>query len=42
MSGPAIVMMIVAMLVLWGGLALATINLMRYPGEEPEEVLHDL
>jgi hypothetical protein len=42
MSGPAIVMMLVAMLVIWGGLALAILNLVRYPGEEPDQVLRDL
>ncbi|MEI2786195.1 MAG: methionine/alanine import family NSS transporter small subunit [Candidatus Nanopelagicales bacterium] len=42
MSGSAIIMMLVAMLVLWGGLVLATINLVRYKGEEPDEVLRDL
>lgn len=42
MSGAAIVMMLVAMLVIWGGLALAVFNLVRYPGEEPEQVRRDL
>ncbi len=42
MSGSAIAMMIVAMLVIWGGLALAIANLVRYPGEEPERVRRDL
>lgn len=42
MNGAAIVMMLVAMLVLWGGLGLAVFNLVRYPGEEPEEVMRDL
>lgn len=42
MSGSAIIMMLIAMLVLWGGLALATLNLVRYKGEEPDEVLRDL
>lgn len=42
MSGSAIVMMLVAMVVIWGGLALAILNLMRYPGEEPERVRRDL
>jgi hypothetical protein len=42
MSGSAIVMMLVAMLVIWGGLALAILNLVRYPGEEPDRVRRDL
>jgi hypothetical protein len=42
MSGAAIVMMLVAMLVIWGGLALAVLNLLRYHGEEPGEVRRDL
>jgi hypothetical protein len=42
MSTSAIVMMIVAMLVLWGGLLLAVLNISRYRGEEPEEVRRDL
>lgn len=33
MSVPAIVMMIVAILVIWGGLAFALINLSRHPEE---------
>ena len=36
MNGSAIVMMLVAMLVLWGGLALAAWNLM-YRSKAPEE-----
>lgn len=42
MSGPAIVMMLVAMLILWGGLGLAIVNLKRYRGPEPEQVYRDL
>jgi hypothetical protein len=38
----AVVMMIVAMLVLWGGLALAIVNIVRWKGEEPEELHRDL
>lgn len=30
MSAEAVVMMVVAMLVLWGGLALAIVNLLRH------------
>lgn len=42
MSAAAIVMMLVAMLVIWGGLALAVVALLRYPGSEPEKVRRDL
>ncbi len=42
MSTGAIVMMLVAMVVLWGGLALAILNLTRWSGEEPESVHRDL
>ncbi|HQR81173.1 MAG TPA: methionine/alanine import family NSS transporter small subunit [Actinomycetota bacterium] len=42
MSGSAIIMMLIAILVLWGGLALAVLHLTRWSGEEPEEILHDL
>jgi hypothetical protein len=42
MSGPAIVMMLVAMLILWGGLGLAIANLVRFRGPEPEQVQRDL
>jgi hypothetical protein len=42
MSGTAIVMMLVAMAVLWGGLALAIWNIARYKGEEPEATYRDL
>ncbi|NLE81485.1 MAG: methionine/alanine import family NSS transporter small subunit [Rhodococcus sp.] len=34
MSATAIVMMIVALLVLWGGLALSLIHLHKHPDEE--------
>lgn len=37
MSGSAIVMMIVAMLILWGGLALAIVNLNRRSTDLPTE-----
>ncbi len=41
MSGSAIAMMIVAMLILWGGLTLAIVNLNRRSTELPtEEELH--
>ena len=39
MSGAAILMMMLAILVLWGGLTLAVRNLVRFKGEEPEEIL---
>lgn len=42
MSTSAIVMMLIAMLILWGGLALAIMNIARNPGEEPETVQRDL
>ncbi len=42
MSTSAIVMMVIAMLVLWGGLALAIRNSARTPREEPTEVHRDL
>ncbi|MBC9726097.1 methionine/alanine import family NSS transporter small subunit [Streptomyces sp. TRM68367] len=39
MSGGAIAMMIIAILIVWGGLALSIIQLRRHPdpGPEPEE-----
>jgi hypothetical protein len=36
MSTSAIVMMLIAMLVLWGGLALAIWNISRHPGGEAD------
>ncbi|WP_148571966.1 methionine/alanine import family NSS transporter small subunit [Nocardioides caldifontis] len=43
MSAEAIVMMVVAMVVLWGGLALALLNLARSPDlPESSEVHRDL
>lgn len=42
MSTSAIVMMLIAMTVLWGGLAVAIWNINRYPGEEPGTVRRDL
>lgn len=33
MSGSAVVMMLIAMITLWGGLALALINIRRSPDE---------
>lgn len=42
MSTSAIVMMLIAMLVLWGGLAVSICNISRYQGEEPEAVQRDL
>lgn len=42
MSGTAVVMMLVAMAVLWGGLAFAIWNITRFKGEEPEVFQRDL
>ncbi len=42
MSTSAIVMMLVAMLVLWGGLAVAIWNISRHPGHDPGSVHRDL
>jgi hypothetical protein len=42
MSTAAIIMMLIAMAVLWGGLGLAIWNINRYQGEEPEMVHRDL
>ena len=42
MSTTAIVMMLVAMAVRWGGLALAIWNITRYQGEEPDVFQRDL
>jgi hypothetical protein len=42
MSAPAVMMMLLAITILWGGLALAILNLLRYPGEEPDQVRRDL
>lgn len=42
MSTSAILMMLVAMLVLWGGLALAIVNVIRTDRVEPDTVERDL
>lgn len=42
MSTSAVVMMLVAMLILWGGLALAVWNIARFRGAEPESTRRDL
>jgi hypothetical protein len=42
MSAAAIIMMLIAMAVLWGGLALAIVNINRNPGEEPDVTRRDL
>lgn len=42
MSTSAIIMMLIAMVILWGGLGLAIWNIARYKGEEPELVHRDL
>jgi len=45
MSTSAVVMMIIALLAVWGGLGLALLNLKRHPeaidDEEADAVLHD-
>ena len=40
MNGEAIVMMVVAMVVLWGGLGLALLNLRRSPDLPRQEEIH--
>ena len=42
MSTSAIIMMLIAMAILWGGLAAAIWNINRYRGEEPGSVQRDL
>ena len=42
MSTTAIIMMLIAMTILWGGLALAIWNISRNTGDEPEVVRRDL
>ncbi|QIX25186.1 methionine/alanine import family NSS transporter small subunit [Nocardioides sp. JQ2195] len=42
MSSTAIIMMLVAMLVIWGGLGLAVMNLMRSTPPTPDEIRRDL
>jgi hypothetical protein len=42
MSGSALAMMALSVLVIWGGLGLAVLNLTRYRGEEPGETMRDL
>ena len=42
MSTSAIIMMLIAMLVLWGGLASAIWNISRRGAHEPESVQRDL
>ena len=45
MSTSAVVMMIIALLAVWGGLGMALLNLKRHPeaidDEEADAVLHD-
>lgn len=38
----AIVMMVVSMIVLWGGLAAAIVNIVRFKGPEPGDSMRDL
>ncbi len=40
MSGEAIVMMVLAMVILWGGLAMALVNLSRSPDLPTREEAH--
>ena len=40
MNGDAIAMMVLAMLVIWGGLAVALLNLQRSPDLPSQEELH--
>jgi hypothetical protein len=42
MSTSAIIMMLIAMTILWGGLALAVWNITRHPGKEPDAAQRDL
>ena len=42
MTGAAIAMMLVAMLVLWGGLVMAVINLRRHEPPTLDEIHRDL
>lgn len=42
MSTSAIIMMLIAMTILWGGLALAIWNITRSSTEQPEAVQRDL
>ncbi|EPF94481.1 putative methionine/alanine importer small subunit [Acinetobacter gyllenbergii] len=41
MNTSAIIMMVIAMLFVWGGLALSILHLMKHP-EELDEVLEDV
>jgi len=38
----AIVMMVVSMIVLWGGFAAAVVNIVRFKGPEPADSMRDL
>lgn len=42
MTGSAIIMMIIAMLVLWGGLVLAVVNLSKSDAGQAKELHRDL
>lgn len=42
MTAGAIVMMAVSMIILWGGLATAIVNIVRFKGPEPAEAMRDL
>ncbi|WP_306231569.1 methionine/alanine import family NSS transporter small subunit [Agrococcus beijingensis] len=42
MTADAVVLMVVSMVVLWGGLAAAIVNIVRFKGPEPTESMRDL
>ncbi|MCR8670398.1 MetS family NSS transporter small subunit [Agrococcus sp. HG114] len=42
MTPDAIALMLVSMLVLWGGLGAAIVNIVRFKGPEPTESMRDL
>lgn len=42
MTTSAVLMMILAIAVIWGGLVLAILNLTHFSGEEPGEVQREL
>ena len=42
MSTSAIVMMVLAMIILWGGLGLAIWNISKFRGAEPDRTQRDL
>lgn len=42
MTIDAILLMAVSMLVLWGGLGVAIVNIVRFKGREPDASMRDL